>query len=593
MPETVEDAWGEGADSSIAIDSSDKVHISYTVFDGESEYWMTYATKVFGFWVNTYITWMGGYTSIATDSSDNVHISFARFDNWGGGLGYATCSSSSDCTQTDNWNIELVDTEGTDCSIAMDSSDNVHISYYDSANRDLKYAKIPSAYTLTVNKAGSGSGTVTADPSGIDCGTDCTEDYSYGTVVTLTTTPTPGSTFAGWSGDPDCSNGEVTMDADKTCTATFNLLTYYTLTVTKEGTGSGKVISMLPGINCGTDCSEDYRSGTLVILIATPDDGSVFAGWSGDPDCSNGKVTMDADKTCTATFNLLTYTLTVTKEGSGSGLVRSDPAGIDCGTDCSEDYPGGTLVNLGARPDKDSTFVGWSGDPSCSEKVIMDADKTCTATFNLKTYYTLTVTKEGSGSGLVRSGPEGIYCGTDCSEDYTSGTLVDLKAYPDDDSTFVGWSGDPDCSDGEVTMDADKTCTATFDLTTFDPVPDIKANGSDGPVKISSSDILSITVELAAGSRAGENADWWVVVYTPFPPPDDWYYYDVNSDTWNPGFVATYQGLLFDLSTYEVLNMSGLPVGSYTFYFGVDMIMNGSLDMDQAFYDSVEVTITP
>jgi hypothetical protein len=84
-----------------------------------------------------------------------------------------------------------------------------------------------------------------------------------------------------------------------------------------------------------------------------------------------------------------------------------------------------------------------------------------------------------------------------------------------------------------------------------------------------------------------------VVAYTPFPPPDDWFYYDLNSDTWNPGFVVTYQGPLFDLSTYEVLNMSGLPVGSYTFYFGVDMIMNGSLDMGQAFYDSVTVNVTP
>jgi hypothetical protein len=164
----------------------------------------------------------------------------------------------------------------------------------------------PLTYNLKVTKEGTGTGRVSSSPAGIDCGTNCSAGYLVGTVVTLTATPTPGSTFAGWSGDPDCSDGEVTMDADKTCTATFNLLIYYTLTVTKEGTGSGKVISF-PGINCGTDCSEDYRSGTLVILIASPDEGSVFAGWSGDPDCSNGKVTMDADKTCTATFDLTTF----------------------------------------------------------------------------------------------------------------------------------------------------------------------------------------------------------------------------------------------------------------------------------------------
>jgi hypothetical protein len=40
--------------------------------------------------------------------------------------------------------------------------------------------------TLTVTKAGTGTGTVTSDPPGISCGTDCSEVYADGTVVTLT-----------------------------------------------------------------------------------------------------------------------------------------------------------------------------------------------------------------------------------------------------------------------------------------------------------------------------------------------------------------------------------------------------------------------
>jgi len=77
--------------------------------------------------------------------------------------------------------------------------------------------------TLTVNKDGGGSGTVTSDPAGINCGADCTEDYALGTVVTLTAHPGVKSYFVGWSGD--CLGTDptttVTMDADKTCTATF------------------------------------------------------------------------------------------------------------------------------------------------------------------------------------------------------------------------------------------------------------------------------------------------------------------------------------------------------------------------------------
>jgi hypothetical protein len=74
-----------------------------------------------------------------------------------------------------------------------------------------------------------------------------------------------------------------------------------TLTVTKTGTGTGTATSDQPGIDCGTDCSEVYASGTPVRLTATPDAGSTFVGWSGD--CtSSGQVTLDADKTCAATF---------------------------------------------------------------------------------------------------------------------------------------------------------------------------------------------------------------------------------------------------------------------------------------------------
>jgi len=92
-------------------------------------------------------------------------------------------------------------------------------------NLDDVYYTVPTSpqFTLTVMKTGPGVGTVTSSPAGIDCGTDCSEAYSFNTVVTLTATPNAGSTFEGWSGDPDCSDGSVTMDADKTCTATFNL----------------------------------------------------------------------------------------------------------------------------------------------------------------------------------------------------------------------------------------------------------------------------------------------------------------------------------------------------------------------------------
>jgi Divergent InlB B-repeat domain len=72
----------------------------------------------------------------------------------------------------------------------------------------------PTTYTLTISKAGTGSGTISGDGT-----------YPSGTAVTMTATPATGSTFAGWSGDADCTDGSVTMTAAKACAATFTLVT--------------------------------------------------------------------------------------------------------------------------------------------------------------------------------------------------------------------------------------------------------------------------------------------------------------------------------------------------------------------------------
>jgi hypothetical protein len=121
----------------------------------------------------------------------------------------------------------------------------------------------------------------------------------------------------------------------------------------------------------------------------------------------------------------------------------------------------------------------------------------------------------------------------------------------------------------------------------FDPAPDIKANDSDGPLSIDQGDPLRIDVTLDAGNRSGDEADWWLAADTPL----GWYHYDAGAGLWLPGIFAGFQGGLFSFGPVEVFSGSNLPVGSYSFYFAVDMIMNGSPDFDQAFIDTVRVDI--
>ena len=112
----------------------------------------------------------------------------STFDGWGGA-----------CSGTDT------------CTVAMDTAQDVTATF------------TLVDHALTVTNAGTGTGTITSDTGGLNCPGTCMVNYSYGTAVTLTATPSGGSTFTGWSGDVCSGTGtcNVTMDATTNVIATF------------------------------------------------------------------------------------------------------------------------------------------------------------------------------------------------------------------------------------------------------------------------------------------------------------------------------------------------------------------------------------
>jgi hypothetical protein len=180
---------------------------------------------------------------------------------------------------TDNTATEAGTTTGTFTVNRTGSTVGALTVYYSvsgTAGAGSDYNFLPGSVSIP---DGSASATITVTP--ID---DTLVEADETVIVTLTV------------------NAAYTVDAPDSATVTI-ISDDITLIVNTSGTGTGTVTSNPQGINCGNDCSEICNAGTVVALTATPDANSVFSGWTGDADCSDGQVTMDAPKVCTARFD--------------------------------------------------------------------------------------------------------------------------------------------------------------------------------------------------------------------------------------------------------------------------------------------------
>jgi hypothetical protein len=85
----------------------------------------------------------------------------------------------------------------------------------------VRFVPIGPAGQLTMTFAGNGTGNASVTSGGVSCGSNCIL-YPGGTVVTMTPVPAPGSTFTGWTGDADCTDGSLTMTESRSCIANFS-----------------------------------------------------------------------------------------------------------------------------------------------------------------------------------------------------------------------------------------------------------------------------------------------------------------------------------------------------------------------------------
>ncbi len=279
--------------------------------------------------------------------------------------------------------------------------------------------------------------------------------------------------------------------ADHVIAVTFG--TTYTLSLQPGGGGVGTVTSSPKGINCGSTCTYDFKSGTKVTLTAKPVGNAAFTGWSGGGCQGTGActVTMLNDTNVTAGF-APPATITIDPTGQGDGTVTSSPTGINCGSTCSAAFKMNSRVTLTARPGANSYFTGWTGPCSAGKTtctITVAGATTIGANFSSDPKISVTPSSKDFGKVSLNKRKNQTFTVKNVGKGTLSPSSINITGSP-----FFTMSANG-C--GNADLKPNKTCTFTIVFKPLNPAP------APGAVSISSNDPATPVFIIPVAGNAG------------------------------------------------------------------------------------------
>jgi hypothetical protein len=289
-------------------------------------------------------------------------------------------------------------------------------------------------------------------------------EYAWNDEAYIEVVADEGYHFLYWADDNTTSRTRYyRVQGDVTLTAVFEPNYYDIHTYAANGTVNG---------------GGNYAYGTEVTLTAVPATGYHFTGWNDGESNAQRKVTVTGESHVTAYFDINTYTVTVETEHGTVEDVSPDP------------YIHGTSVSFKAVPDANYKFVRWNATNTTNPLVT-------TVTSNMvlrpvfipenESVYTLTV-KAGEGGSATGSGT------------FVANEKTIISATANAGYHFVQWSDENTDAQREVTVKANKTYTAEFEINTYDVTVLAGANGTaTGSGKFEHGSSVKLTATANAG----------------------------------------------------------------------------------------------
>jgi len=229
-------------------------------------------------------------------------------------------------------------------------------------------------YELSIDSTDGGSVTVPGEGS---------FDHYDGSVVDLVARPDKGYRFAGWTGDIDTIGN---VGAQET---TILISGHHSIIATFEPAFRLMVFSTAGGsVTAPGEGTFDYDEALMVDLVATPDSGHRFVGWTGDidmigdADAPETTIFVDGHRSIIGSFEPL---VRLTVSGTAGGSVTGPGVGTFY-------YEAGEVVDLEVSAATGYLFAEWTGDVdsiadvrSPTTTIVMNGDSVIEAGF--ETYW--------------------------------------------------------------------------------------------------------------------------------------------------------------------------------------------------------------